>query len=80
MSCLLKLRDFGGERTNEVMRPITVIVITVHLQADRQTDRQKSPRDHFNIEELVSNRNVYLKVEPSEVFPGRCCRRSVEEL
>lgn len=58
MCCLLKLRHFSGEGTNEVMRSITVVIVAVHLQ------RREDPCDHFSIQALGPDTNVFFKVEP----------------
>lgn len=53
MSCLLKLRHLSGERTNEVVRSVAVVIVTVHLQ------RRELP--WVNNQVLVSHRNVFLR-------------------
>lgn len=34
MCCFLNLRHFSGERTNQIMRSITVIIMAIHLQEE----------------------------------------------
>lgn len=53
MGCLLELRHFSGEGTNEVMRSVAVVVVTVHLQ------REGVPGDYSNISQVVYHRNGF---------------------
>lgn len=36
MSSFLQLRDFSGERTNQIMRSITVVIRAIHLQKEEE--------------------------------------------
>lgn len=72
MACFLKLRDFSGKRTNQIVRSIAVMIRAIHLQKDERSC------DCYQANRWFKTGSIQL-VEPSAVFQGHWSRTSEEE-